>query len=719
MLASLVLALLAGAALLSVLERNYTSEAVVQLDLSKRDGSFGRDQASPVVLDAGVLVQSEARLIRSRALARGVVETLGLAEHPAYAEDPVGLSRYLAKAAELGGELLAWVGGERAPAGSEPGTERERRTVRAVNAVLQRLSVGSDNRSYLVTIAYTSPDSVMSARIANAFAEEYLRRRGQAHAEAAGRMSAWLTAQIRTSAASLREAEADIAAFRRRTGLLEPGREAGADAENVRQQQLRSVTSQLSAASATRIAEERRLARVQEVLRSNSLPSATDLQALPMVQSLLEREANARRELGELLSRFGTQHPDVRRAQAGLSEVRSKISSELSRTVALLGRDLDAARQTEEELGKRLAALQGAMISGKRDETELRDRLANAQAIRERIASLREQNEQALAARNMSPSAAALVVPAEPERLPSWPRPPKVMGLALFGGLLAGVGLATAVDRRDRGLRTSGEVKSAFDVRCLGMVPEPLVEGSRGSRLGDRAVFEEAIYTVCAGANLVGPAAPECRVVLVTSSLPGEGKSALCRALADTLVASGQRVLLVSNTPARGAPAASQSAAPAPGRASGGSGDDARLLALAAPLVVERSRSFLHDAEVFGPGGLGAAVEDARKHFDVILIEGEPVMLVADALVLGRLADTVVHVARWARTKQQIVEAALRRLQEHSIVVDGVVLTRVDLARHARLRIVDECFFYMRERRYFERLARRCRRMDASPSGAG
>ena len=124
-------------------------------------------------------------------------------------------------------------------------------------------------------------------------------------------------------------------------------------------------------------------------------------------------------------------------------------------------------------------------------------------------------------------------------------------------------------------------------------------------------------------------------------------------------------------------------------------------------MTLERNGSLPSTVDVFSPGNLHSALEDARKHFDVILIEGAPVMLVADSLVLGRLADVVIHVARWAHTKQRVVNAGVQRLREHSIVVNGLVLARVDLRRHKRLRLLDECSYYVKERRFYERIAGR------------
>ncbi|MFC7556177.1 hypothetical protein ACFQU7_34015 [Pseudoroseomonas wenyumeiae] len=196
------------------------------------------------------------------------------------------------------------------------------------------------------------------------------------------------------------------------------------------------------------------------------------------------------------------------------------------------------------------------------------------------------------------------------------------------------------------------------------------------------------MFSVGAGAGLFN-SAHGCRTVLVTSSIAGEGKSTLCRALARSLTAAGKRVLLVEGAPLR---EQAQEASP---RSSTKADSGVAGRGSLAPITSN-----------FAISTLEAKLEEARKSFDLIILEGAPVMLVADSLVLGRQADVVIHVARWAHTRRRVVEAALRRMSENSLVVDGVVLTRVDLRRHRRLNLFDDCSFYVRERRLYERMAR-------------
>lgn len=702
-----LLSLLVAAGVLTQLEKKYAAEAVVKLDLQRPESASGPDQAMAIAVDLNALAQSEARIARSSAVARGVVERLGLAEDPRYAgtESRLGMvqAAVMRQVAWLRQEVLGHPPAPATPAEDE-GSTGDTAKDRAVRDLMRRLTVAPDSRSYLITISYQAQDPVLAARVANAVAQEYLTRQSLSVQDPASRRAEWLAGRVQEMTEALRAAEAEVAAFRERTGMLGSASDAN-DPENVSRQQMQEVTAQLGAANLARINEERRLARVQELLRSGQLPSAADLQSSPLIGTLLDREAAARRELGEQQLRFGARHPSVLERQAGIADLRARIDAEVRRTARVIAGDLAAARATEADLGRRLEELKRTVMDSKNHEGELRVLLRDVQTTRDRLATLERSYDQALAARDLRPVAASLILPAEPEGSPIFPKPFLVLALGLVGGLGLGTSSALLLERRDQGLRTSGDLPPSAGTRCLAMVPEVPHAALLGGtwKPSGNVAFEEAVYTVGASVGLFN-GAHGCRTVLVTSSTAGEGRSTLCRALARSLYASGKRVMLIEGTPRERRQEVARERAEAERATSGGT-----------PLPAAARGALLPQRHNTGPvletyslatANLEAKIEEARQRFDIILIEGAPVMLVADSLVLGRQADIVIHVARWAHTRRRVVEAALRRMNENSVVVDGVVLTRVNLRRHRRLHLFDDCSFYVKERRFYERMAR-------------
>ena len=221
------------------------------------------------------------------------------------------------------------------------------------------------------------------------------------------------------------------------------------------------------------------------------------------------------------------------------------------------------------------------------------------------------------------------------------------------------------------------------------MLPEAVRRrrNSRDTPSTDEIIFGETVRSLGTGVGLFGTPGT-CRVVMVTSSLPGEGKSTICMALARQLVGVGQRVLLIDSTRSR------EASAPVLLIASSTASEPARV----------RPRFSTVVAEVFGPK-LDRLIEEARKQFDVVLIEGPPVMLLADSFVIGRQADVVIHAIHWRKTMKSTVLNALQRLQDQSVRVDGTILTRVVPREHRKFGLEDECSHYISARRFFEKLS--------------
>ena len=700
-----------AAAVLAVVRKQYVAEAVVQLNLDKREGGQIDERGPAVVLDASAVMQGELRIIRARLIARRVVERLHLANGPDANEGaaaPGRALRALQAAASQAWQRLASALPfplSKASAPEDPASPPDPAKLRALaaeNDVMGQMTAELDNRSYLITIKFTSTDPVRAAQVANALAEEYIARRLEANADLSAKTVEWLDGQIRQATAQLRGAEATVEAYRAQSGLLEVG-----GSETLDQQRLRDFAAQRAAAALARNEAQGRLTRVRNIVRSGGVPSMDDLRGSPQVRALLDRRIEQRARLGAVLAAFGSHHPQTTQAQAALTAADAALAAELQHALQIVQGEVAAADQAEQEASNRLDELQQAMIAGKTKEAELRGRQYTIQVLQDRLSALMRNRSQTQAIQQLRLVAASLIVPAEIPQAPSTPKPLVVVPVALTGGLGLGVLLAGLLERRDRGFRNGTEVEPALGRRCLGMVPD--VPGALRPGKARRTTFEvsllaETARSVGAGLGLFN-LDRGCRVVLVTSSVAGEGKSVFCRALADCLVASGRRVLLVDGSPHRedAAPGTAEEceadqfpdedAPMGPGRGGG-------------LTVLRRSNARLLASDVFGSTEFGRLVEETRKHFDVVLMEGAAVMLVADSLVLGRLADTVIHVARWSSTKQATVTAALNRLYENSIAVDGVVLTRVNLARHAALKAADIGAYYLKEKRFYEQLLR-------------
>ncbi len=673
MIAGLALvALLASTAVSFLIHDKYTAESLIQVDLGRplSPQSPQSSQAGTAV-DTATIVESEARVIRSRAIARRVVRDLDLENDPAFAAKPGLLGRFL-------------------PASETPATGDETSAVERIAAEISRnLTVTNDTKAYLITVAYTASDPAQAARIANGIIEAYFRNRLEMGVNDAARMGVWLDGQIQSTRDALQQAEEAVERYRRETNLVE----GGATSVSLPQQELRDTTVQLAAANQARISAEGRLTRAREVFATGGVPSAQDLAGAPVVQRMLENVETAKRELAAL-AQIGPRHPRLFQAKAALDDAEARLRTEIEQAIGNLQTDVRNATAEETALAARVATLKAVVIDGMGRETRLRGLQANATAIRDRLKSLNESHAQALALAGMKSSSAQVVMQAQPVPTPSGPNRPLIIGLSLFGTLGLGAIAALLMDRRDTGFRSDREVDDETALRCIGMVPA--IHAASGP--GEMRMFDEAIRFV--SASLGWPrSATAPRVMLVTSCVPGEGKSLLALALAKLLAGRGIRTLVIDTASPR-VRRTDQTATVLEDVVLGD--QEAFLAGDHEPVRLLRGGGGPDAADVYAAPQFERFVARAREHFDLVLIEAPPAMLLLDFFPLAHHADTTLLVVRWGSTPRKTVLATLRRLQNLSVRVRGLVLTHVDLKEHKHSQSSDQCSYYGSHKQFFD-----------------
>jgi Mrp family chromosome partitioning ATPase/capsular polysaccharide biosynthesis protein len=305
------------------------------------------------------------------------------------------------------------------------------------------------------------------------------------------------------------------------------------------------------------------------------------------------------------------------------------------------------------------------------------------------LLSAQAKLDEALRRPHVSDSA-QLVMLAEPIALPSGPNRPVIVGLALLGAFVVGIVVVLLLERADNGFRTDTELATETDLRCLAILPEISRADPDAS-----AVYSEAARAIAAADGLAKPPM-DSKVVLVTSSVPGEGKSLLSVTLAHTLIDMGRRTLIIDVSPKH----------PTSGASTTSEALEQVLTAidLGLPsLERQQAQRFSFLSRTSGMDGshklvtcpaFSKLLTQARNLYEVVLIEAPAVMLFADALYLGRSADLVLHVVRWNSTPRRTVAAALQRMRNFGIRIDGVVLSRVDQEEHWRHTGVDPRHYF-------------------------
>jgi capsular exopolysaccharide synthesis family protein len=277
-------------------------------------------------------------------------------------------------------------------------------------------------------------------------------------------------------------------------------------------------------------------------------------------------------------------------------------------------------------------------------------------------------------------------VPSEP----SFPNKTMIMSVSLAGSAVLGFLLALVLERLDNGFRTGAEIERLLRLANLAVVP--LLP--RTQRVADRVVqkplsaYSESIRSLYAALQLSNVDRPP-KVVVVTSSVPNEGKTSIAVGLGRLAAKSGQRVILVDGDlrhPSVGAQFSPR--APEAGLVEVITGkQDLELVVHRDPIspleFLPVTAPPSNPADILASQRMKNMIDILRHNYDLVIIDAAPVLPVSDTRLLSRLADKVIYVVHWDCTPREAVVGGVKLLRDAHADIAGVVLNMADMRRHA------------------------------------
>lgn len=569
--------------------------------------------------------------------------------------------------------------------------------------LLDHVEIARVGQSALISIAVTTTDPEKSALIANTIAGTHRKNLVREQKSATKREIAAAedrAGMLRRDALEGERQAVDRSKQDGTTGILE-----GAGSISTA-----GLSAQLSEAKAARAAAETRYSQLGQIGGGAAGPGSF---ASPLLSDLRSQEAALESRIAQLSAQFGPGHPELRAALAQRAEIRDRLAVEMGRVREEAGAEVAAARAREAQIAADLGAAQGRLQRAADASVTVADLQHSASTNRQlylsQLARLQELRGEENSLRPDASIVAKALVPVEPAS----PKPARLLGVAVAGGLLLGLMLAFAVEIMDRRIRTSSQVSRITGLRTLSMIPEVTVPGSDMdpvSHLRDEpgSAFSEAVRSLML--DVVGYVKGVGRVLVISSALPGEGKTLLSVSLAVAAAMSGRRAIIVDFDLRRPAVASMLKL---------GTASPDLLACLTADAVLDADmvvsatipHPTLEKLSVLAPAGLtpdagsllasdrvGDVVRILRKRYDVVVLNAPPILPVRDAKHLARLSDVCLLVARWGRTGTDALRSAHQLLGRD---VTGVVINRVDLKRHADSRYGDSIQHYQSYAGYF------------------
>jgi polysaccharide biosynthesis transport protein len=562
-----------------------------------------------------------------------------------------------------------------------------------IGSLRDALVVLRTGQSQVLKISITWKDPVRAAKLANAVADAYVVDQLDARLESAKRTSGWLSDRLIELRKQLRDAEEAVTKFRNEHGL---GRSGPTVALN--DQQLSELNSKLIAARTDAAEKKTRVDFLADVAAGKkslgSLPDSFQSGSSVIMGTLRTKLADASQREADLLARYNSRHPAVVNVQAEKRDIERSMGAETERIAQTIKSEyaLAKARQDAAEQAMRDATGQGGLDND--DAVRLRELERTAAVNKSLFEDFLQKAKISEEQSTFRAREARIIMPAHPPGGPSYPRRGLTFMIALFIGLGLGIGGAIAKEQLNASFTAPRQVEELLGVPVLASVrrleKKDLIKDGKPIKLPAYSVhhplspFSEALRTLRSGIHMSDVDDPP-KVIAVTSSRPGEGKTTVALSVAMSAAFSGLKVAIVDADLRR--PAATTYFGLERqkglvdllmGEATSKEAIFKRELELT---VIPAGSKSLNPPDVLSSERMRALVSSLKEQFDYVVIDAPPVGPVVDAVIVAGLVDKFIFVVEWGSTPRDLVVRSLQQLANQKRRVGGIVLNSVHQKR--------------------------------------
>ena len=548
----------------------------------------------------------------------------------------------------------------------------------ATTKVAEGLKVEPTEEGQLIKFSYVSESPQLSADIANGIAENFISSGLQRRFEASTYARTFLQQQIAKTRRDLERSERQMVAYAQAQGIIntssgKPG-EGGGDAGSLQGASLVALNSALADATAKRVQAEG--AYRQAGMAGASAEVNENTQGLRQARAAVEAEYQEKRTL------MKPDHPDMLSLRSRIDELDRQIARERSQVTSGRANSLlaeyRAAVSVERALQSRVAQLKGSVLDLRGRSIQYNILQRELDTNRGLYDALLQRYKEIGVAGGIGTTPVSIVDRAE---VPGGPYKPNLLFNLIVGltaGLAAGIAAAVALEILNDTIKTREDVRTKLGLACLGAIPKRRGKGSVVEDLSDPTSPIAEAYSAVLAALRFTTATGAPKTLLVSSSRASEGKSSSALALAQNHARRGARVLLIDGDLRR-------PAFKAESKAKGLT----KLLTNEEPIgghVVSTQHENLwllpcgpippNPADLLSTPRIRQIIAEAAAQFDMVIIDGPPVLGLADASLLASAARNAMLVIESGKTRTRAARESVERIEAAGAHIVGVTLTK-------------------------------------------
>jgi capsular exopolysaccharide synthesis family protein len=664
-------AMLAGLAVTMLMTPKYKATASIQIDQQATNvlGNSSQDalQQADASQDADRFLQTQVDVLQSRAMALSVVQDLNLGANDDFVQ-------------QMGSKPTD------KPIGALSLADTKQQQI--LKILSDKLDVELPRNSRVVTISFISPNPRLAARVANAFAADFMMFNMKRKFGSSTYARNFLETQLNDTRTKLEASERALLGYARGANLLDVsgGIASGTDSSSGSSTPRSLTTSNLvelndayAQAQAARMQAQQHWQQAQ----SGSPMQLQEVLTNPAIMQLTQLKAQAQAAYQQDLQRHKPDYPQMQQAAAHIAELDRQISSLANAIRGSIQEQYQTALKQEQALSGQVNSLKNSTQNEQGRSVEYNILKRTVDTNRTMYDSLLQRYSEVSAQAGVAANNISQVDIADTPTKPVSPKP--LINLALAGllGLMAAAGFVLLRDKFDDSIRTPEDVPMKLGLTFLNTTPLIDENTTPLEALDDpRSALSEAYAALRASIEL-GYKGGAPHTLAVTSTRQSEGKSTTAYAIARAFARIGKTVVLIDSDLRK----------PSLHRLANAQNNKGFSNLLAGLSTVEetlqatdiQSLSLIaagplppNPAELLSGPRLTALITTLAQRFDMVIVDAPPVLGLADTVLIGTATETTLFVVEANGSHHGHAKAAVRRLTASGVPMIGALLSKYD-----------------------------------------